>query len=126
MRSASGASIRFALYTADVLCSKRPRKTIRIVHRASKSSMRAAEIADQRGILVRSYSRAQIVEYFARYTATTKQSIAETIARHVPALSLYVPPARKAWAGETRIGDFFEAAALISLYFHDESALHAA
>ena len=62
------------------------------------------------GMLVHMYTRAQV--NFSHLGATNKQKIAETIARDIPALSLYVPPARKRWMHEdTRMG-IFDAAAL--------------
>ena len=56
---------------------------------------------------------------FARhYGATTKQRIAETIANHIPALNLYVPPARRPWMSEHARMGIFEAAALAWMFFH--------
>jgi hypothetical protein len=76
-----------------------------------------AELAAQRGILVRIYSRAQVLGYFARHGAATKQSIAETIAKQIPAVSLYLPPPRKAWGVEHPRMGIFEAAALAWMFF---------
>ena len=79
---------------------------------------RIADLADRRGMVVQKYSRAQVLDYFLEAGATTKQKIAETIAKRVPALSLSVPPARKPWMSEDpRIG-IFDAAALAWMYFH--------
>src|SRR4051812_45297894 len=76
-----------------------------------------AELANQHGILVRSYSRAQIIEYFEELGTVTKHGIAETIAKHIPPLSLYLPPARKPWMSEdTRMG-IFDAVALAWMFF---------
>src|SRR5436853_4569680 len=67
----------------------------RRAHRIRELNRRAAELADQRGMLVRTYSRAQVIEYFEEQGVMTKQRMAESIAKHIPALTLYVPPARK-------------------------------
>lgn len=77
-----------------------------------------AEVAELFGVAVRSYSRQQVLECFAHRGATTKQMIAETIAKHVPALRLYVPPARKRWANEHSHMGIFDAAALAWAFFH--------
>jgi hypothetical protein len=57
-----------------------------------------AELAKYNGIEVRMVSRKQLREFFAHhYDVSTKQKIANTIAYHISALDLYVPPARKVW-----------------------------
>jgi hypothetical protein len=77
----------------------------------------AAELADQCGVPVRMFSRAQVVEHFDELGAATKQRIAETIVKHMPALYLYVPPARKAWMSEDARMGLFDAAALAWVFF---------
>jgi hypothetical protein len=47
----------------------------------------------------------------------TKHKIAEAIAKHIPALDLYVPPARKPWMSENARMGIFDAAALAWLFF---------
>jgi ABC-type Na+ transport system ATPase subunit NatA len=94
--------------------------------RIQELNRRAAELADQRGIVVRSYSRTQVLEYFAELDAMTKQMIAETIAKHIPALSLYVPPARKPWMSEDARMGIFDAVALAWVYFHSRGQRRAA
>jgi hypothetical protein len=105
------------LHTPDVLVLQDmsdggTRRAIRI----RELNRDAAELADQRGMLVRMFSRAQVVEYFEELGAATKQKIAETIAKHMPALNLYVPPARKPWMTEDARMGIFEAAALAWRY----------
>jgi hypothetical protein len=68
---------------------------------------------------VRTYLRAKFVEHFEEQGATTKQGIAETIGRQIPALSLYVPPARKPWMSEDARMGIFDAAALAWMFFHN-------
>ena len=95
--------------------------------RIQQLNNRIAELAELRGVIVRKYSRAQVIEYFSDLGASTKQKIAETIAKQIPALSLYVPPARKPWMSEDPRTGIFEAAALAWMYFHDvEEGRHAA
>jgi hypothetical protein len=106
------------LHTPDVLVLQNMSKRgTHRVHRIQELNDHTAELAEHRGILVRTYSRAQVIEYFAKRAATTKQRIAETIAKHIPALSLYVPPARKPWMSEDARMGIFDAAALAWMFF---------
>jgi hypothetical protein len=77
-------------------------------------------LAESYGIAVRTYARSEVRHSFVEYYgATNKKMIAETIAKEIPDLSLYVPPPRKPWMSEhTRMG-IFEAAALAWMYFHE-------
>jgi hypothetical protein len=68
-------------------------------------------------VLIRTYSRAKVVEHFEEFGATTKQEIAQTIAKHIPALNLYVPPARKPWMSQDARMGLFDAAALAWMFF---------
>jgi hypothetical protein len=88
---------------------------------------RIAELADRRGMAVQKHSRARVLDYFTAVGATTKQNIAERIAKQVPALERYVPPARKPWMSEDPRMGIFDAAALAWMYFHErEGDRHAA
>jgi hypothetical protein len=49
----------------------------------------------------------------------TKHRLAETIARRIPGLQLYVPPVRKPWMSEDARMGIFDAAALASVYFYN-------
>jgi hypothetical protein len=111
-----------ALHTPDVLVLQdmSERGTLR-APRIQELNRRIAELADQRGILVRTYSRAQVIEYFEEQGATTKHRIAETITKHIPALGLYVPQARKPWMSEDARMGIFDAAALVWMFFHSMS-----
>ena len=108
-----------ALHTPDVLILQdmSERGTLR-ASRIQELNRRIAELADQYGIRVRRFSRTQVLDYFAGLGGITKQGIAETIAKHVPALRLAVPPARKAWTSEDARMGIFDAAALVWLFFH--------
>lgn len=80
----------------------------------------AMAAAEERGIPVYSYSRAQVYEVFRRYGFSNKQMLAEVIAKHIPAFERYVPPQRKPWMSEdTRMG-LFDAAALGLVFFQRE------
>jgi hypothetical protein len=108
-----------ALHTPDVLVLQNmSERGTRRARRIRELNRRAAELADQRGVLVKTYSRAQVIEYFAELGAATKHKIAEAIAKHIPALSLYVPPARKPWMSEHARMGIFDAAALAWMFFH--------
>jgi len=118
----------FALHAPDVLILQdMSEHGTRRAPRIQELNNRIAELAERRGILVHMYSRTQVVEFFAHRGATTKQKIAEGIAKHVPALNLYIPPARKPWMSEDPRLGIFEAAALAWIYFHEaESGRQAA
>lgn len=107
------------LHTPDVMVLQdmSERGTPR-ARRIRELNRRAAELADQRGVRVKTYSRAQVIGYFAEFGAVTKQQIAEAIAKHIPALDLYVPPARKSWMSENARMGIFDAAALAWMFFH--------
>jgi hypothetical protein len=87
-------------------------------HRIRVLNRRAAKLADKRDMMVRTYSRTQVVEHFEELGAVTKRGIAETIAKHIPALHLYVPPARKPWMSEDARMGVFDAFALAWVFFH--------
>src|SRR5438105_245268 len=110
------------LHTPDVvvLQDMSERGTLRAA-RIQELNRRIAELADQRGILLRTYSRAQVIEYFEEFGTVTKHGIAETIAKHIPALNLYLPPARKPWMSEDARMGIFDAAALAWMFFHSIS-----
>ena len=106
-----------ALHTPDVLVLQDTSKTgTRRAPRIRALNRQALQLAKRRGVPVRTYSRAQVLDYFEEFGAQTKHRIAEIIAQHIPALSLYVPPPRKPWkAADPRMG-IFEAAALVWTY----------
>jgi hypothetical protein len=91
----------------------------RRVPRIQELNRRIAELAHLRGIIVHKYSRVRALDHFTERGAATKQKIAETIAKQVPAFSLYVPPGRKPWMSEDPRMGIFDAAALAWMYFHD-------
>jgi hypothetical protein len=106
------------LHTPDVLVLQdTTRRGTRRAPRIQALNHQALKLAKRRGVLVHTYSRAQVREHFEEFGAMTKQRIAETIAKHIPALDLYVPPPRKPWqSADARMG-IFEAAALVWTFF---------
>lgn len=107
-----------ALHTPDVLVVQDMSDGgTRRANRIRELNGNVAEIANQRGILVRSYSRAQIIEYFEELGTVTKHGIAETVAKRIPALSLYLPPARKPWMSEDARMGIFDAVASAWMFF---------
>ena len=110
------------LHTPDVVVLQdMSERGTRRARRIRELNRRAAELADQRGVRVKTYSRAQVIEYFAELGAVTKHKIAEAIAKHIPALDYYVPPARKPWMSENARMGIFDAAALAWMFFHSIS-----
>ncbi|MEY9604306.1 hypothetical protein ABIF74_008998 [Bradyrhizobium japonicum] len=76
-----------------------------------------AALAKVRDIPIFAYSRDQVRDAFARYGCPNKQSLAELIAKHIPAFEQYVPPPRKPWMSEDRRMGLFDAAALALVFF---------
>ena len=106
------------LYAPDVVVLQDTSKTgTRRAPRIRALNRRTLQLARRRGVPVHTCSRAQVLDYFEKFEVQTKQTIAETIAKHIPALSLYVPPPRKPWqSADARMG-IFEAAALVWTFF---------
>jgi hypothetical protein len=117
MLSAWRGSIRYSNTPDVVVLQNMSDHGTRRVPRIQELNRRIAELADLRGMVIHKYSRAQVLDYFVERGATTKQKIAETIAKQVPALNLYVPPERKPWMSEDPRMGIFEAAALAWMYF---------
>jgi hypothetical protein len=106
------------LHTPDVLVLQdMSRRGTRRAPRIQELNRQTLLLAKRRGVPVRTVSRVQVLECFEEFGATTKQRIAETIAKHIPALDLYVPPPRKPWqSADARMG-IFETAALVWTFF---------
>jgi hypothetical protein len=113
----------FELHTPDVLVLQdMSEQGTRRAPRIRELNYKVAEQAETFGMLIRFYSRAQIRERFLQDGATTKSAIAEMIVKHVPALKLYVPPARKLWMKEHPHMGIFDAAALALMFFQTSDA----
>src|SRR5262249_59654455 len=97
-----------ALHSPDVLVLQHMSKSDNRATRIQQLNRNIAELGKAYDLAVKTYSRTELRESFARhFDATTKQRIAETIAQQIPALSLYIPPERKPWKSEhLRMGIF--------------------
>jgi hypothetical protein len=108
----------FALYAPDVLVleaydgeGSRREKRVRSLIR----SLRRLAVRNRIG--VRSFSRSQIREAFARLGKPTRQIIASEIALRYPELSWRLPAPRKFYESEAERMSIFDAAALAVTYF---------
>ena len=68
--------------------------------------------------MLRSYSRAQIRQFFSQTGAATKDDIAKTVAMWLPEFTPHLPPPRKVWESEDRRMTMFDAVALALTFFH--------
>jgi Holliday junction resolvasome RuvABC endonuclease subunit len=75
------------------------------------------EMAHNREIPVYAYSRDHVRDAFEYAGSVDKQSMAELIAKHIPAFERYVPPPRKPWMSEDPRMGLFDAAALGLVFF---------
>jgi len=103
-----------------------------VLQEMSDSSTRRAErikrlnrhitrLAEDRHIPIFAYSRLQVRACLASIGLTTKQGIAEAIAKRIPAFERYVPPIRKPWMSEHSHMGLFDSAALALTYYSDRS-----
>src|SRR5262249_37444347 len=110
-----------ALHSPDALVLQQMSRSDNRAPRIQQLNRDIAELGKTYDLTVHTYRRTELREFFAHhFDATTKQTIAETVAQQIPALSLYLPPERKPWRSEhVRMG-IFEAAALAGMYFHSD------
>ena len=85
--------------------------------RIAKLCRALVALANDRGIEFAIYTRVDIERCFATVGARTRYEIAETIARHVPALSPRLPQKRQPWKADDRRMALFNAAALVFTHF---------
>lgn len=106
-------------YQPDVLVLQdmSPNGTRR-AHRLRELNGGIGELGEDRGIPVYAYSRAQVRDAFEPFGLANKHSIAEAIAKHIPAFDRYLPPLRKPWMSEDARMGLFDAAALALTFFH--------
>lgn len=78
-------------------------------------------LAGTQNIRVFAYSRARVRQCFESHGLTSKQSVAEAIAKHIPMFERFVPPLRKIWMSEDSRMGLFDAVALV-LTFYQSSA----
>jgi hypothetical protein len=72
-------------------------------------------LAEVRGLPAFAYSRRQVRDHFPPHN--TRQQIAETIAKHIPAFESFLPPVRKIWKSENPHMSLFDAAALALTHY---------
>jgi hypothetical protein len=76
-----------------------------------------ASIADERGIELHTYSRAEVRACFANVGARTRQDIAQAIVSRIDALRARKPPVRRAWMSQDDRMSLFNAAAVVLTHF---------
>jgi Holliday junction resolvasome RuvABC endonuclease subunit len=74
-------------------------------------------LADERGVEVLVYTRAEVREAFAEVKARTREEIAAAVARHLDVFRHRLPPPRRPWESEDARGALFAAAALALTHF---------
>jgi len=78
--------------------------------------------ARQHGVPVFKYSRADVYSTFASAGFSNKQTLADVIAKSIPAFERHVPPPRKPWKSEDARMGLFDAAALALVFFKKAGA----
>jgi len=94
-------------------------------HRATRIrdlNASVALLAETQGIPVFTFSRTQVRQRFASLGSVTKQTVAEYIAKHIPAFERFLPPIRKIWKSEDARMGLFDAAALGLTFFEAVAA----
>jgi hypothetical protein len=85
--------------------------------RAANLNAAISEMASNRQIPIYAYSRDHVRDAFGQAGPLNKQSVAELIAKHIPAFERHVPPPRKPWMSEAPRMGLFDAAALGLVFF---------
>ncbi|WP_210161661.1 hypothetical protein, partial [Bradyrhizobium liaoningense] len=121
-RKRDGSLVRitqiFDRYAPDVVVvqdtSEQGTRRVRWISILNRSIVR---LANDRNVPVFAYSRHRVRGAFDSYGCPNKQSLAELIAKHIPAFEQYVPPPRKPWMSEDRRMELFDAAAQVLTFF---------
>lgn len=117
-----GIAALFERYRPDALVLQDTSPTgTRRAYRLMELNAGIGELAEDWGIPVYRYSRAQVREAFEPFGLTGKHFIAETIAKHIPAFDRYLPPPRKPWMSEDARMALFDAVALALTFFQREA-----
>lgn len=93
-------------------------------HRIRRLNESIAGAARDAGISISSFSRAEIRQHFVYVGSNTKDAIALTIAKHIPAFERFLPKPRKPWESEGARMGLFDAAALAVVFFHKATRLN--
>lgn len=105
-------------YQPDVLVlQKMGKKATRRGARIVRLNERLLTLAADLKIRCVTFSRDEVQQTFNYLGVVNKQIVAETLARHIPALEQYLPPPRKLWRAEDPRMSLFEAAALVWKFF---------
>ncbi len=94
----------------------------RRVSRIRRLNNAIAELEENLGVPIARFSREQVRRCFAAFGATTKQAIAEAVAKHIPAFERYVPRIRKPLMSEDKRMALLEADAIVFRIFEDSRA----
>jgi hypothetical protein len=86
-------------------------------HRIRRLNETVAELAKQYSLPVKEFTRAEVRQRFAYLGCVTKDSIAQVIAKHIPAFERFLPQPRKPWKSEDARMGIFDAAALAMTFF---------
>lgn len=76
-----------------------------------------AVFAETQGVEVALFTRDQVRESFVGQGLTSRQQVAEAIARRIPMFARLVPPPRRLWEAESRRMGIFDAAALVQTFY---------
>lgn len=109
-------------YQPDIIVAenhkgKGSRRCKRVQHLIEKIT----DLAAERKIKVRCFSRADVRRAFSECNATTKHEVATAIAKQLPELSLQLPPFRKIFMSEDYRMSIFDAVAFASTYYYNEN-----
>ncbi len=107
-------------YQPDVLVSENP------IEKGSRRSQRINSLLlsikrlEKVNIIVKTYSRYEIINVFEQFGAKTKYEISRAIIRFLPVFEYHKPPKRKPWMSEDSRMAIFDAVALAMTYFYLE------
>jgi hypothetical protein len=105
-------------YEPDILVLQDTSPTgTRRARRVTRLNSAVAILGSDRAIPVYAYSREEVRSAFGEFALPNKHSVAEVIAKHIPAFERYMPPPRKPWMSEDARMGLFDAAALALVFF---------
>jgi Holliday junction resolvasome RuvABC endonuclease subunit len=107
----------FGRYTPDALVLQDMSTGAHRAARIRDLNEATVALAETQGIPVLSYSREQVRQTFEQLGTVTKQTIAEAVAKHIPAFERLLPPMRKIWMSEDARMGIFDAAALVLAFY---------
>jgi hypothetical protein len=81
-----------------------------------------AEMQNSAAVPVFAYARTAVYAAVEYMGFTNKQTLAEVIAKHIPAFERYVPPPRKPWMSEDSRIALFDAIALALVFYQERNS----